>query len=49
MCKDTVEEKIKTLQENKLALANRVLTGAKLGVGNKLTVDDLMELFGMTK
>lgn len=43
MCKDTVEERIKRLQDVKLDLANGVLTGSK--GGSKLTIDDLRSLF----
>lgn len=43
MCKDTVEERIKRLQDIKLDLANGVLTGTK--GGSKLTIDDLRSLF----
>lgn len=47
MCKDTVEEHIKNLQDKKLALANGVLTGARASEGSKLTMDDLKGLFGV--
>ncbi|XP_055907334.1 transcription termination factor 2 [Eupeodes corollae] len=47
MCKDTVEERIKALQDHKLELANGVLTGAKVSGGSKLTIDDLKGLFGL--
>ncbi|XP_023302950.2 transcription termination factor 2 [Lucilia cuprina] len=47
MCKDTVEERIKALQDHKLELANGVLTGARASEGSKLTMDDLKGLFGM--
>lgn len=47
MCKDTVEERIKTLQDHKLELANGVLTGARSSEGSKLTMDDLKGLFGL--
>merc|ERR1712059_1130 len=42
---DSVEEKIMKLQEKKLNLANDVLTGAKRTGANKLSMDDLKELF----
>jgi len=45
MCVDTVEQRIKGLQDKKLDLADGVLTGAK--VSSKLTIDDLKGLFGM--
>ncbi|XP_043651643.1 transcription termination factor 2 [Drosophila teissieri] len=45
MCVDTVEQRIKALQDKKLDLADGVLTGAK--VSSKLTIDDLKGLFGM--
>ncbi|TMW49618.1 hypothetical protein DOY81_005302 [Sarcophaga bullata] len=47
MCKDTVEERIKALQDHKLELANGVLTGARASEGSKLTMDDLKGLFGI--
>ncbi|KAI8044471.1 transcription termination factor 2 [Drosophila gunungcola] len=45
MCVDTVEQRIKALQDKKLELANGVLTGNT--VSSKLTIDDLKGLFGM--
>ncbi|KAH8383260.1 hypothetical protein KR009_007599, partial [Drosophila setifemur] len=45
MCADTVEQRIKALQDKKLELANGVLTGA--AVSSKLTMDDLKGLFGL--
>ncbi|GBP12461.1 Transcription termination factor 2 [Eumeta japonica] len=36
MCKDTVEERIKALQDQKLALADGVLTGARISEGNQV-------------
>lgn len=47
MCKDTVEERIKALQDHKLEIANGVLTGAKAVAGSKLSIDDLKGLFGL--
>lgn len=47
MCKDTVEERIKALQDQKLALAQGVLTGARSSEGSKLTMEDLKGIFGM--
>uniref|UniRef100_A0A1A9VW68 Helicase ATP-binding domain-containing protein n=1 Tax=Glossina austeni TaxID=7395 RepID=A0A1A9VW68_GLOAU len=46
VCKDTVEERIQSLQKRKLALADSVLSGGK---GAKLTRDELEHLFGMDK
>ncbi|XP_063702465.1 transcription termination factor 2 [Culicoides brevitarsis] len=42
--KDSIEERIKGLQQKKLDLANTVLTGAK-NIGSKLTIQDLRSLF----
>ncbi|XP_061400402.1 transcription termination factor 2 [Musca vetustissima] len=47
MCKETVEERIKALQDHKMALANGVLTGAGASEGSKLSMDDLKGLFGI--
>ncbi|KAH8404911.1 hypothetical protein KR222_010414, partial [Zaprionus bogoriensis] len=44
VCVDTVEQRIKALQDRKLELADGVLTGK---VSSKLTIDDLKGLFGM--
>lgn len=44
VCVDTVEQRIKALQDRKLELADGVLTGK---VSTKLTIDDLKGLFGM--
>lgn len=41
---DSIEERIKALQQKKLDLANSVLTGAK-NIGSKLTIQDLRSLF----
>ncbi|XP_058458670.1 transcription termination factor 2 isoform X2 [Malaya genurostris] len=46
MCKDTVEQAIRVLQEKKLGIANDVLTGTKQ-TGSKLSIDDLKTLFGL--
>lgn len=46
MCTDTVEQKIKLLQDSKLEIANSVLTGAK-NTGSKLTMEDLRTLFDL--
>ncbi|KAH8293402.1 hypothetical protein KR054_000203 [Drosophila jambulina] len=45
MCADTVEQRIKALQDKKLELANGVLTGST--VSSKLSIDDLKGLFGL--
>lgn len=46
MCLNTVEERIKALQEHKLELASAVLTGkARSGAG--LSMEDLRNLFNM--
>jgi SNF2 family DNA or RNA helicase len=42
---ETIEQQIKNLQTNKLALASSVLTGTKQRGANKLTLDDLKMLF----
>ncbi|XP_030562364.1 transcription termination factor 2 [Drosophila novamexicana] len=44
VCLDTVEQRIKALQDRKLELADGVLTGK---VSTKLSIDDLKGLFGM--
>lgn len=44
VCMDTVEQRIKALQDRKLELAEGVLTGK---VSTKLSIDDLKGLFGM--
>lgn len=44
VCVDTVEQRIKALQDRKLELADGVLTGK---FSTKLTIDDLKGLFGM--
>ncbi|XP_055379370.1 transcription termination factor 2 [Condylostylus longicornis] len=46
MVKDTIEERIKRLQDKKLEIANGVLTGVG-SQGSKLTMDDLKGLFGL--
>lgn len=43
---DTIEERIKALQDRKLDIANALLTGSKLQ-SNKLTLADLKLLFNM--
>jgi len=44
ICVDTVEQRIKALQDRKLELADGLLTGK---VSTKLSIDDLKGLFGM--
>jgi len=46
VCKETVEEKIHTLQETKMKLAKNVLSGDGPSA-NKLTLNDLKMLFGL--
>ncbi|XP_078048682.1 transcription termination factor 2-like [Augochlora pura] len=45
ICKDTIEERIKHLQEMKLEIAANVLTGDKNSTVSKLTLNDLKSLF----
>lgn len=47
MCKDTVEERIKAMQDHKMSIADGVLTGARSAEGSKLTMEDLRGLFSM--
>lgn len=42
---NTIEERIKDLQDKKLILANNVLTGTMNTQASKLTLDDLKMLF----
>jgi hypothetical protein len=44
---ETIEQQIKSLQTNKLALASSVLTGTKQHGANKLSLDDLKTLFSI--
>lgn len=46
MTVETIEERIKKLQENKLAIADSMLTGSKIQ-SSKLTLTDLKMLFNM--
>lgn len=46
ICVDTIEERIKALQERKLEIATNVLSGAKSNAATKLTLNDLKSLFG---
>lgn len=45
ICKDTIEERIKHLQERKMEIAQNVLSGDKNSTVSKLTLDDLKSLF----
>ncbi|KAK1124633.1 hypothetical protein K0M31_006006 [Melipona bicolor] len=47
ICKDTIEERIKLLQERKIQIAQNVLSGDKNSAASKLTLDDLKSLFGL--
>ncbi|KPI92078.1 Transcription termination factor 2 [Papilio xuthus] len=47
MCRDTVEQSIRRLQRDKLALADSVLTGARSTNHAKLSIEDLKVLFNM--
>ncbi|CAH1403717.1 unnamed protein product [Nezara viridula] len=47
MCKDTIEERILKLQNNKLELAKAVLTGTSKVQSSKLRLDDLKLLFNI--
>ncbi|KAF2897211.1 hypothetical protein ILUMI_08965 [Ignelater luminosus] len=44
---DTIEYKIKLLQDRKLGIAEELLTGAKIQQHNKLSLEDLKMLFNM--
>lgn len=46
MTVETIEERIKKLQDNKLAIADSMLTGSKIQ-SSKLTLTDLKMLFGV--
>lgn len=47
LCEETIEQRIKLLQEKKLNIANEMLTGVKQTCGNQLTINDMKTLFGM--
>uniref|UniRef100_A0A1A9Z2L8 Transcription termination factor 2 n=1 Tax=Glossina pallidipes TaxID=7398 RepID=A0A1A9Z2L8_GLOPL len=47
ICKKTVEERIRALQDHKRATADSILSGAKASQSSKLTLDDLKSLFEM--
>ncbi|XP_011314826.1 transcription termination factor 2 [Fopius arisanus] len=47
LCSDTIEEKIKNMQEDKLELAKTLLSGGGRAKAAKLTMDDLKTIFGL--
>ncbi|XP_015112039.1 transcription termination factor 2 [Diachasma alloeum] len=47
LCTDTIEEKIKSMQDDKLELAKTVLSGGGKAKSAKLTMDDLRTIFGL--
>ncbi|XP_043513996.1 transcription termination factor 2-like isoform X2 [Frieseomelitta varia] len=47
ICKDTIEDRIRCLQEKKMEIAQHVLSGDKNSAVSKLTLDDLKSLFGL--
>nr|XP_031835542.1 transcription termination factor 2 isoform X1 [Nomia melanderi] len=47
ICKDTIEERIKRLQEKKMEIAQNVLSGDKNSVVSKLSLNDLKSLFAL--
>lgn len=47
MILDSIEERIKCLQEKKLSLADGILTGSAQVTGSKLTIEDMKMLFNM--
>ena len=47
ICKNTIEERIKQLQERKIEIAQNVLTGHKNTGASKLTFNDLKSLFAL--
>lgn len=47
MAVDTIEDRIKSLQDSKLQIAESMLTGAQVQQHNKLTLADLKMLFEM--
>ncbi|CAK9828141.1 Transcription termination factor 2 [Anthophora retusa] len=47
ICKDTIEERIKQLQERKLTIAENVLSSDKNSPVSKLTLNDLKPLFAL--
>ncbi|KAK4882340.1 hypothetical protein RN001_005659 [Aquatica leii] len=47
MASNTIEERIKSLQDKKLGIAQEVLSGVKIQDNNKLSLQDLKMLFNM--
>ncbi|KAK2583547.1 hypothetical protein KPH14_009501 [Odynerus spinipes] len=47
ICKDTIEERIKNLQERKVEISQNVLSGEKSQLVSKLTLNDLKSLFAL--
>ncbi|XP_043498526.1 transcription termination factor 2 [Polistes fuscatus] len=47
ICKDTIEERIKHLQDKKIAISQNVLSGENNKINSKLTLNDLKSLFGL--
>ncbi|XP_067004226.2 transcription termination factor 2 [Anabrus simplex] len=47
VCQDTIEQRIKLLQDHKLALATDILSGERHKHATKLSLDDLKMLFSM--
>ncbi|KAG7198793.1 hypothetical protein KM043_001771 [Ampulex compressa] len=47
ICKDTIEERIRQLQERKLDIAQNVLSGDRSNAVSKLTLNDLKSLFAL--
>lgn len=47
ICSNTIEERIKALQEYKLEIAKNVLSGDKSQSATKLTLNDLKSLFAL--
>ncbi|XP_076632722.1 transcription termination factor lodestar isoform X2 [Colletes latitarsis] len=47
ICKDTIEERVRLLQEKKIGIAQNVLSGDKSSVASKLSFDDMKSLFAL--
>ncbi|KAB0804007.1 hypothetical protein PPYR_00977 [Photinus pyralis] len=47
MALDTIEERIKQLQKNKLEMSDKVLSGVQVGEQSKLSLNDIKLLFNM--
>lgn len=47
ICVDSIEEHILKIQEKKLEIAKCALDGDKKMFSNKLTIEDMKQLFGM--